>query len=121
MEDSVKLTDTQRRLLAAASKRDDRALERPSHLTGGAAGKVVAKLLAEGDLVPQNCSDNRIERPEAMADEMGQGPAATPLPATPSISVASSDGLTSGSFRLTGCFATIESWFGFCCFPAPAL
>ena len=48
MEDSVKLTDTQRRLLAAASQRGDRALERPSKLTGGAAGKVVAKLLAEG-------------------------------------------------------------------------
>src|SRR5262245_64766827 len=48
MEDSVKLTDTQLRLLAAASQRDDRALERPSNLTGGAADKVVAKLLAEG-------------------------------------------------------------------------
>jgi Protein of unknown function (DUF3489) len=48
MEDSVKLTDAQTRLLAAASHRDDRALERPSSLTGGAAGKVVAKLLAEG-------------------------------------------------------------------------
>jgi hypothetical protein len=48
MEDSVKLTDTQLRLLAAASQRDDRALERPPNLTGGAAGKVVAKLLAEG-------------------------------------------------------------------------
>jgi DNA-binding MarR family transcriptional regulator len=48
MEDSVKLTDTQLRLLAAASQRDDRTLERPSSLTGGAAGKVVAKLLAEG-------------------------------------------------------------------------
>jgi hypothetical protein len=47
-EDSVKLTDTQRRLLAAASRRDDRALERPSHLTGGAAGKMVAKLVTEG-------------------------------------------------------------------------
>jgi Protein of unknown function (DUF3489) len=47
MEDSVKLTDTQRRLLAAASQRDDGALKRPPHLTGGAAGKVVAKLLAE--------------------------------------------------------------------------
>ena len=44
----MKLTDTQRRLLAAASQRDDRALERPPNLTGGAAGKVVAKLLAEG-------------------------------------------------------------------------
>jgi Protein of unknown function (DUF3489) len=48
MEDSVKLTDTQRRLLAAASQRDDRALERPSNLSGGVAGKVVAKLLTEG-------------------------------------------------------------------------
>jgi Protein of unknown function (DUF3489) len=48
MEDSVKLTDTQLRLLTAASQRDDRALERPSNLTGGAAGKAVAKLLAEG-------------------------------------------------------------------------
>ena len=44
----MKLTDTQRRLLAAASQRDDGALKRPPHLTGGAAGKVVAKLLAEG-------------------------------------------------------------------------
>ena len=44
----MKLTETQLRLLAAASQRDDRALERPSHLTGGAAGKAVAKLLAEG-------------------------------------------------------------------------
>jgi Protein of unknown function (DUF3489) len=48
MEDSVKLTDTQLVLLSAASQRDDRALERPSKLTGAAAGKVVAKLLAEG-------------------------------------------------------------------------
>jgi Protein of unknown function (DUF3489) len=52
MEDSVKLTDTQLRLLAAASQRDDRALERPSNLTGGAAGKVVAKLLTE-DLIEE--------------------------------------------------------------------
>jgi Protein of unknown function (DUF3489) len=48
MEDSVKLTDTQLVLLSAASQRDDRALERPSNLTGAAAGKVVAKLLTEG-------------------------------------------------------------------------
>jgi Protein of unknown function (DUF3489) len=48
MEGSVKLTDTQLVLLSAASQRDDRALERPSNLTGGAAGKVVAKLLTEG-------------------------------------------------------------------------
>jgi hypothetical protein len=44
----VNLTDTQRRLLSAASRRDDRALERPSNLTRGVAGKVTAKLLAEG-------------------------------------------------------------------------
>jgi hypothetical protein len=43
----VKLTDTQLGLLAAASQGDDGALKRPSHLTGRAAGKVVAKLLAE--------------------------------------------------------------------------
>jgi hypothetical protein len=48
MEDSVKLTDTQRVLLSAASQRDDHAIERLSNLTGGAAGKVVAKLLTEG-------------------------------------------------------------------------
>jgi Protein of unknown function (DUF3489) len=48
MEDSVKLTDTQLVLLSAASQRDDRALERPSNLTGAAADKVVAKLLTEG-------------------------------------------------------------------------
>ena len=48
MEDSVKLTDTQLRLLAAASQRDDGALKRPSELIGGSAGKMVAKLLTEG-------------------------------------------------------------------------
>src|SRR4029077_19484196 len=48
MEDSVKLTNAQRRLLTAAAQPDDRAFERPSNLTGGAAGKVVAKLLTEG-------------------------------------------------------------------------
>jgi hypothetical protein len=48
MEDSMKLTDTQLVLLSAASQRNDRVLERPSNLTGGAAGKVVAKLLTEG-------------------------------------------------------------------------
>jgi hypothetical protein len=48
MEDSVKLTDTQLVLLSAASQRADRGLERPANLTGAPAGKVVAKLLAEG-------------------------------------------------------------------------
>jgi hypothetical protein len=48
MEDSVKLTDTQRRLLAAASQRDDGALKRPPRLPASAAGKVVANLLADG-------------------------------------------------------------------------
>jgi hypothetical protein len=44
----VKLSDTQLILLSAASQRDDRALDRPSNLTGGAAAKVVARLLTEG-------------------------------------------------------------------------
>jgi Protein of unknown function (DUF3489) len=44
----VKLTDTQLLLLSAASQRDDRALVAPPKLTGGAAGKVVAKLLIAG-------------------------------------------------------------------------
>lgn len=44
----MKLTHTQLVLLSAASQRDDRALERPSNLPGGAAGKVIAKLLAGG-------------------------------------------------------------------------
>jgi hypothetical protein len=48
MEDPVKLTDTQLLLLSAASQRDDRALELPPKLTGGAAGRVVSKLLTEG-------------------------------------------------------------------------
>jgi hypothetical protein len=48
----VKLTDTQLMLLSAAAQRDDRALERPSNLAGGAAAKVVAKLLTE-DLVEE--------------------------------------------------------------------
>jgi hypothetical protein len=38
----VKLTDAQLVLLSTASQRDDRALERPPDLVGGAAGKVVA-------------------------------------------------------------------------------
>jgi hypothetical protein len=48
----VKLTDTQLLLLEAASQRDDRALEPRANLTGGAAAKVVAKLLAE-DLIEE--------------------------------------------------------------------
>src|SRR5260370_33916686 len=48
MEDPMKLTDTQLLLLSAASQRDDRALEPLPKLTGGAAGKVVAKPLTEG-------------------------------------------------------------------------
>jgi hypothetical protein len=44
----VKLTDTQLVLLSAASQRDDHALERPTNLVGGAASRVVAKLLACG-------------------------------------------------------------------------
>jgi hypothetical protein len=48
MEDPLKLTGTQLLLLSAASQRDDRALEPPPNLSGGAAHKVVARLLTEG-------------------------------------------------------------------------
>jgi hypothetical protein len=44
----MKLTDTQLVLLSAASQREDRAIERPANLKGGAAHKVVGKLLADG-------------------------------------------------------------------------
>src|SRR5215210_624194 len=43
----MKLTDTQLVLLSKASQREDRALELLPNLKGGAAQKVVAKLLAE--------------------------------------------------------------------------
>jgi hypothetical protein len=44
----MKLTDTQLVLLSAASQREDRAIELPANLKGGAAHKVVGKLLADG-------------------------------------------------------------------------
>src|SRR6202049_1626261 len=44
----MKLTDTQLVLLSAASRREDRAIEVPANLKGGAAHKGVAKLLTEG-------------------------------------------------------------------------
>ncbi len=44
----MKLTDTQLIILSAASQREDRGVELPPKLKGGAAQKVVSKLLAEG-------------------------------------------------------------------------
>jgi len=44
----VKLTDTQLVILSAASQREDRGIELPPNLKGGAAQKVVSKLLGEG-------------------------------------------------------------------------
>src|ERR1700686_4484639 len=44
----MKLTDTELVLLSAASRREDPAIELPANLKGGAAHKVVAKLLTEG-------------------------------------------------------------------------
>lgn len=44
----MKLSDTQLVLLSKASQRDDRCLELPAALKGGAAQKVVSKLLTEG-------------------------------------------------------------------------
>ena len=43
----MQLTDTQLVLLSKASQREDHALELPANLKGGAAHKVVGKLLAE--------------------------------------------------------------------------
>jgi hypothetical protein len=44
----VRLTDTQLVLLSAASQREDGAIELAPNLKGGAAHKVVGKLLTEG-------------------------------------------------------------------------
>jgi Protein of unknown function (DUF3489) len=44
----MKLTDTQLVLLSAASRREDGAIELAPNLRGGAASKVVGKLLTEG-------------------------------------------------------------------------
>jgi len=47
-EDPMKLTDTQLVLLSAASQREDRCIELAANLKGGAAHKVVGKLLTDG-------------------------------------------------------------------------
>jgi hypothetical protein len=44
----MKLTDTQFVLLSAASQREDRGIELAPNLKGGAAQKLVRKLLTEG-------------------------------------------------------------------------
>src|SRR4051794_38358224 len=44
----MKLTDTQLVLLSAASQREDRCLELPPNLKGGAAQKVISKLITNG-------------------------------------------------------------------------
>jgi hypothetical protein len=44
----MKLTDTQLVILSAASQREDRTVELPKNLKGGAAHKVVGKLLTDG-------------------------------------------------------------------------
>ncbi len=44
----MKLTDTQLVILSAASQREDRGVELPPNRKGGAAQKVISKLLAEG-------------------------------------------------------------------------
>jgi len=69
----VKLTETQLGLLSAASQRDDRALERPSNLSGGAADKVVAGLLTAG-LIEEIHSRGSLpvwRRDESRADDSG--------------------------------------------------
>jgi hypothetical protein len=51
----MKLTDTQLVLLSAASQREDGGIELPPNLKGGAAHKMVGKLLAEG-LIEEVCA-----------------------------------------------------------------
>jgi Protein of unknown function (DUF3489) len=51
----MKLTDTQLVLLSAASQREDGGIELAPNLKGGAAHKVVGKLLAEG-LIEEICA-----------------------------------------------------------------
>ena len=46
----ARLTDTQLVVLSAASQRDDRGFELPANVQGGAAGKVVDKLIRAGFL-----------------------------------------------------------------------
>jgi hypothetical protein len=48
MRSTASLTDTQHQILSAASLRDDRCLVLPKTLKGGAAQKVVAKLISIG-------------------------------------------------------------------------
>jgi hypothetical protein len=48
MEDSVKLTSTQRALLSTALQRDDGTLRLAANLKGGAAQKIGGKLLTDG-------------------------------------------------------------------------
>lgn len=45
---TLKLTDTQLVILSAAARREDRGIEVPTHLKGGAAHKVMAKLIDFG-------------------------------------------------------------------------
>jgi hypothetical protein len=45
---SIKLTDNQRALVQNAASREDRCFVLPSNLKGGAAQKVVARLIVEG-------------------------------------------------------------------------
>ena len=53
----MKLTDTQRVILSAASRREDRAVELLSHLKGGAAHKVISKLL-RAELIDRQTRDH---------------------------------------------------------------
>jgi hypothetical protein len=56
----MKLTDTQLIILSAASQRPDGGIELPPNLKGGAAQKVVSKLLAERLLEEMPASGSRL-------------------------------------------------------------
>ena len=55
---TIKLTDTQLVILSAASQREDRGVELPPNIKGGAAQKVVSKLLSERLLEEVPASDS---------------------------------------------------------------
>jgi hypothetical protein len=68
----MKLTDTQLVLLSAASQRDDRGLELAPNLKGGAAQKLVRKLLAEGLIDEVGACASRKSYPRVAMMQPGQ-------------------------------------------------
>jgi hypothetical protein len=55
----MKLTDTQRLVLFRAAQRDDRAFELPNNLKGGAAHKLIVKLVS-AKLIEEVCAQKKL-------------------------------------------------------------